>query len=110
MAQEFLRKKGYKIVDTNWRLGNFEIDIIAQKEDCLCFVEVKTRSSAVLCRPEDAVDKKRQQRLLVGARAYIKSHKWQGEARMDVISIVMHAEQPEIIHLEGAFQGEGRYY
>ena len=53
LAVDFLQKKGYTILDRNWRFKKAEVDIIAQKEQILAIVEVKTRSSNYFGNPQD---------------------------------------------------------
>ena len=60
MAVQFLMAKNYQIVAINWRWQKAEVDIIAQINDTLVFVEVKTRSSDTFVKPEEAVHEKKQ--------------------------------------------------
>ena len=73
IALEFIRKKGYNILDTNWRHRKAEIDIIAKSKDVLIFIEVKSRSSDYYGRPETFVTTKKQQliSLVLGAMALV---------------------------------------
>ena len=57
LANDFLRNKGFKILDTNWRFQHKEIDIVAMKDNEIVFVEVKARKNTAFGRPEEAVDK-----------------------------------------------------
>jgi putative endonuclease len=59
LAVEFLQKNKYKIVERNWRFKKAEIDIIAQKNNVLAIVEVKTRSSNYFGNPQDFVNQKK---------------------------------------------------
>ncbi len=110
MAQEYLRKKGYTILATNWKLGDLEVDIIAQQGDTIVFVEVKTRTSDWFQRPEMAVDKRRQRRLCIAANAYLKYHRWQGYGRIDIIAIILNDTRQDINHIENAVSPRGRFY
>ncbi|MBE6562367.1 MAG: YraN family protein [Ruminococcaceae bacterium] len=75
-AQKLLRKKGYRIVDTDVHVGRSELDIVATKDDTLVFFEVKTRTAEEgeipLTRPADAVNKEKATYLIRGANKYIK--------------------------------------
>ena len=62
-AVKFLKKKGYRILETNFKTKFGEIDIIAKKEGCICFVEVKTRSSDNFGEPREAVNFYKQQKI-----------------------------------------------
>lgn len=103
MAAQLLQQKGYTILERNWSIGDLETDIIAQTDETIVFVEVKTRGVNDYKNPEDYVDRQRQIRLTAGAQAYIKHNKLDNPWRFDVISIVMKAGEPEIVHFEDAF-------
>lgn len=104
MAAQFLTDKGFEIVARNHREGRTEIDIIAQKEKLLVFVEVKARSSASHGYPEEAVSAAKAARIVAAAEQYISKTNWQGLIRFDIVSILVHKQQlQEILHLEDAF-------
>jgi len=85
---EFLKKQGYKIVETNYRCSVGEIDIVAKDKDVLCFVEVKTRKSEEYGLPEEAVDGRKQRKLVNVALAYVKEKKvYEQDLRFDVVSV-----------------------
>ena len=88
-AVEFLKRKGYKILERNYRLPNFgEIDIIAKDKDVICFVEVKTRTGTSYGEPYEAVTKNKQFKLSMLALSYLKEKNlMQKRARFDIISI-----------------------
>ena len=60
IAQEYLIKKNYLIVELNWRYKKAEVDIISQLKDTLVFVEVKCRKSDFLSRPEQTINHKKE--------------------------------------------------
>ena len=103
MAIEYLKKKGYQILQHNWKLNNWEIDIIAQKKNEIIFVEVKTRSDNYLMQPEDAVDYRRQRRMTNAANAYINYYRVDLEPRFDIIAIILNDNRKEINNIEDAF-------
>lgn len=103
LAVRMLRKKGYKILERNWKLGDLETDIIAQTGDTLVFAEVKTRTAGGIKTPEQAVDKERQIRLTAGAKAYINFNRLDNPWRFDIIAIEMKLTGPDILHIEDAF-------
>lgn len=88
-AANFLKKKGYKVLERNWRLPKFgEIDIIAKDKGIICFIEVKRRTSSLFGHPYEAVNKKKQFKLSSLALSYLKSKNlMQHRARFDIISI-----------------------
>ena len=75
IAAELLEKKGFKIIQRNWKMGHLEMDIIAGNKTELVFAEVKTRTSTFRGRPEEAVDILKQRRMVAAANAYIKYYR-----------------------------------
>ena len=75
LARDFLKKKGYKIRETNFRCREGEIDIIAQKKGYLVFVEVRTKTSAGFGSPEESVTFAKKEKLIASAFSYLNSHK-----------------------------------
>lgn len=86
-AAKYLVRRFYKIVERNYRKRSAEVDIIAKKGGVLCFVEVKTRSSCAFGTPKEAVDFKKQQKIILGAQNYLAQTNWQGEVRFDVAEV-----------------------
>jgi putative endonuclease len=103
LASAYLRQKGYRIVAQNWRYKKGEIDIIAQLGPCLIFVEVKLRSSVKYGWPEESVHRLKRAKIIQTAEAYLMLNKFEGEIRFDIISILLHKEQPSIRHILDAF-------
>ena len=99
-AAEFLKKKGYKIIEVNYKTHYGEIDIIASKKRCIVFVEVKARESDAFGRPGEAVNYYKQQKIRKVATTYLKfNKKIDASCRFDVIEIL----GDEINHIENAF-------
>jgi putative endonuclease len=92
----------------NWRQKSYEIDIIAQKEECLAIVEVKSARSIEFGPPELRVTKAKQRRLATAAQEYISTLETiPDEVRFDVISITWPLGQgPQIEHYIGAFTAD----
>ena len=103
LAAEFLRKKGYKILEYNWRFGKDEIDIIAKDQDTLVIVEVKSRKASPYSDPLAAVNKAKQSFLIRATEAYIQRTNSQSETRFDVMSIIFTQNHPIIEHIIEAF-------
>jgi putative endonuclease len=103
IATTYLLKKGYKILETNWRAGRNEIDIIARDNDFLVIVEVKSRSNDTFAEPEEAVTRDKQQALIRAANAYIFRKNINYEARFDIISIIHNKNETRVNHLKDAF-------
>ena len=70
-ASDYLTKKGYQIIERNYRCRIGEIDIIAIERDCLCFIEVKYRKNEKTGDPLEAVDKRKQQKIIRTAQYYL---------------------------------------
>lgn len=92
MALLHLRENGYSILETNWRLGRHEADIIACKDGVIAFVEVKTRSSLRFGTPQEAVDYNKQRTYMRLANAYVRMKKRTEEVRFDIIAIEINRE------------------
>ncbi len=103
IATDYLKKKGYKILETNYKNNVGEIDIIAKDENYIVFVEVKARMSQAFGHPFEAIDEEKQQKIHAVASLYlVKNHKYGTNCRFDAISI-LGIENPEITHIIDAF-------
>lgn len=102
-AVAFLEENGFVILDKNWRFRKAEIDIIAQKENRLIAIEVKTRSSLDFGNPQDFVNPKKIKLLVEAFDNYITSKDLDVNARFDIIAIYFDGKQYHIEHLEDAF-------
>lgn len=102
-AARLLAQKGYRIVFRNWRLHGYEIDIVAETDDWVVFVEVKTRTSAAWGNPEDFVGKARMRRMIDGAHHYLLENDVDKPARFDIVGAVWNNGAFEMEHIEDAF-------
>ena len=107
VACEMMRKKGFRIMETNWRFGHLEMDIIAVSRKEIAFVEVKTRTSTFGGkRPEEYVDELKRRRMAASANAYIKMKQIELVPRFDIIGLLINPATHEVLeqtHLEDAF-------
>jgi putative endonuclease len=103
LAVAYLDAKGYTILATNWRSGRNELDIVAQHNDIIVFVEVKARATGFFGEPFHAVLREKQRRTIAAANAYMEKFGVMLEARFDIISIVIAEDRHRIDHLEEAF-------
>lgn len=107
LAADYLRKKRYKVVATNYRCRYGEIDLIVSNRNYLVFVEVKLRKSAKFANAYEFVDLHKQARLRTTAEMYLSQHPTDLQPRFDVISIYApdgtDTVHPEIQHMEDAF-------
>ena len=105
LADEFLRKNGYKIVENNFRNKYGEIDIIAIDGKTLAFVEVKTKTSDKFGPPKMAVGLKKQRQISKTALAYLTQKRLNDHpARFDVVGISMIDNKTEIELIKNAFE------
>ncbi|MFT5694714.1 MAG: putative endonuclease [Myxococcota bacterium] len=107
-AASFLARRGYRIVGRNVRYGGVEIDLIVRRGLLVAFVEVKTRTSLRYGRPECAVDRGKQARIVRAAHAWLSEHRgFVQKVRFDVIACHApgYASQGEwqIEHIVAAF-------
>ena len=102
LAAQYLLKKGYTILERDWKSGHRDIDIIAIDGDVVVFVEVKTRRNRLFIEPEEAVDYMKLRNLRAAINHYVKYKRIDHEIRLDVITVVGTPQQgePDISHIE----------
>ena len=103
LSVEFLQKNGYAILETNWTFQKAEIDIIAQKDNVLVIVEVKTRSSIDFGSPQDFVKPAKIQLLVKAVNEYVISNDLDLDIRFDIIAVYKEGKEFKIEHFEDAF-------
>lgn len=81
---EFLKDNGYEILNRNFTIRGGEIDIVAKKNDCIAFVEVKTRKCDALQTGEQAVDNAKRQHLINAANRFMETLDYDCNGRFDV--------------------------
>ena len=101
MAALHLIKNGYSIIARNFRHKKSEIDIIAQKEKTITFVEVKTRTNSFFQEPELSVTRSKQKQITLGANFYIQENDIDLDIRFDIVAITLFGNK--INHIEDAF-------
>jgi putative endonuclease len=103
-AVNYLKQKGYRILEQNFRAERGEIDIIALDQDTLVFIEVKTKRHDHFGEPETWVDKRKQAQIGKIAQAYLQQQDIVNmDCRFDVIGIVFKNQSNEIRHFQDAF-------
>ena len=123
IAARFLRENGYTVKDRNIHLSHNELDIVAENENYIVFVEVKTRSYANddgtsdYGTPGMAVDRKKRGDTVKASRAYLAKHRTTKQPRIDVIEVYLkqneNTDEPKIIkinHIRNAFGANGKKY
>lgn len=101
LAADYLRRQGYRIVEKNYRCRSGEIDLIARDREYLVFVEVKYRADSACGSPLEAVDLRKQRKLIRAAQFYLLAHGYGTEVncRFDVVAVL----GDEITLLRNAF-------
>ncbi|MDR0385089.1 MAG: YraN family protein [Prevotellaceae bacterium] len=102
-AVAFLQKKGYTVIDTNWRYRHREIDIIAEYSGALHIVEVKTRTSAVGQTIDEIVGIAKQKNMIAAADAYVQQNGISRNVVFDIVYIIQTAGNEYIKLIEDAF-------
>lgn len=111
-AARFLRRRGHKILARSDQFGPGELDLVTLDRETIVFVEVKTRQSAALGHPAEAVDSRKQRQLTRLAVAFLKRHGLLGRpARFDVVAVVWPSDKrlPAIEHFQNAFEAVGKW-
>ena len=104
IARRFLRRHGYRILESNIHQSHKEIDIIATNKEYIVFVEVKTRSvendpSELYERAASAVNKRKQQNLIFAARSYLSQHYTDKQPRMDVLEVYVKKGTKKVVEI-----------
>lgn len=103
-ACDYLKAHKYKILERNYRKPYGEIDIIAQKEDTVSFVEVKTRKNTKYGLPCEAVTKSKQQKLIQTAYAYIEERQTEANYSFDIMEVFhVNGRVTSVHHIPNAF-------
>ena len=104
-AKKFLQTAGLKFLTANFRSERGEIDLIFRDGDCLCFIEVKTRSSEAWTRPADAVDARKKKLLSQTALDYLRLIKNpKVKFRFDIVEVLLRdGAVQEVRHLPNSF-------
>lgn len=88
-AADFLRKKGYEIRQQNFTVAGGEIDLVAEKNGVIVFVEVKTRSSSEFGEGEESITPLKRRRILYAVRRFLARNDFDGEYRLDAIEVAI---------------------
>ncbi len=94
LAAIYLTQNGYSILHQNWRHSRWEVDIIAEKEGILHFVEVKTRRTQKFGHPEENVDRKKIQNLINAAEEYLYQQPQWKRIQFDILAITILKDEP----------------
>ena len=107
-AAWYLERRGYAVLERQWRCRFGELDLVAQSpEGILCFVEVKRRGPGAIGLPREFVGARKRERLRKAAAAYLSVCKWDGPVRFDVAEVYEGREGGlRVFYLENAFQDD----
>lgn len=103
LAEKFLKKTGYKIIEKNFKTKFGEIDIISKDKDTIVFVEVKTRRDSSFGVPQLSVNTRKQKHLALAALTFIKKNSLNSDYRFDIVAIC----GDKIDHIKNAFAPAG---
>lgn len=107
LAARLLEDRGFRILQRNWRRPEGEVDLVAEDDGVLVFVEVRSRTGDEHGHPLETVNKQKQRRLVRAARLYLQESAmhW-NETRFDVVGIIFPKEggTPTLMHIEDAFR------
>ncbi len=106
LAQQFLRRRGYQILETNWSSVFGELDIVAEKDGQLVFVEVKARRSADTATALAGITAAKQERMIKAVYQYLRDSATDEDIqwRIDVIAVAIDGrDSAKIAHVEDAF-------
>jgi putative endonuclease len=104
LAELFLKKKGYKLVQRNYRCRGGEVDLIVLDRRVVVFVEVKTRTDHEFGSPLEAVEPRKQRRMILAAQLFLHEKKLhERDARFDVVGISWPGARPVVEHIQNAF-------
>lgn len=100
LAVEFLKSKGYNILQRNFYTRSGEIDIVALKDDTVVFVEVRSFSKSYFGLPQESINKTKIKKIVKAAQQFLYKYNLTGKnVRFDVVAIF----QDSITHIENAF-------
>lgn len=110
IAESYLKQKGYKIIQKNYRCRFGEIDIIAKDNDTIVFAEVRTRRNDNFGSPQDSITPAKIEKISKTSLYFIQEKKLEGFSyRFDFIAITFSQGKPNIEHIENAFMPSNRY-
>jgi len=105
VAERYLQKKGYTLVERNYRCPAGELDLIVLDRRVVVFVEVKTRTGHGFGSPLEAVEFRKQRKMIQAAQFFLAEKRLQQrDARFDVVGVSWPGRNPVVEHIENAFE------
>lgn len=111
-AEKYLKSHKYKILNRNYNTRFGEIDIVAENKERIAFVEVKTRHQNSLAMPYEAVDLRKQKRIINAAKIYLSKNETEKFCSFDVCEVIIDSSNLKLIsinYIENAFEQESNY-
>lgn len=87
IAADYLERRGFMVVERNFRRADCEIDIIAKREGCVYFVEVKYRAQSGQGSGLDYVTAKKQRQMAYAASVWVREHEWNGDIALSALEV-----------------------
>ena len=104
IAERWLRRRGWRIVQRRFRSGHRDIDLVVERDGTVAFVEVKARKGAEFGGPVQAVNYQKRKQLERSAMVWIDRHGQTAESyRFDVVGVLLDGAEVRICHVENAF-------
>ncbi len=104
IAERWLRRRGWRVVQRRFRSGHRDIDLVVERDGTVAFVEVKARKGAEFGGPVQAVNYRKQKELKRSAMVWIDRHGQEAESyRFDVVGVLLDGAEVRICHVENAF-------
>src|SRR5438105_5104073 len=105
IAERWLRRRGWKVVNRRFRNGHHDIDLVVEQDGTVAFVEVKARRGVEFGGPVAAVNWRKQKELTKSAQVWIDRHGNPEESyRFDVVGVLMKGDRVRVRHVEDAFK------
>ena len=105
VAERWLRRHGWRVLQRRFRNGHRDIDLVAERDGLVAFVEVKARRRKDFGDPVEAVDWRKQRELVRSATVWIDRHGRPNESyRFDVIGVLVEGNSVRVKHIENAFR------
>ena len=103
LALEWLERRGYVLLERNYRVGHKEIDIIMESPGAVHIVEVKALSAPAAVDPAEKVDARKRQLLASAANYYLRSRRVAKEAQFDIVTVVFNGADSTVEYIPNAF-------
>lgn len=105
IAERWLRRTGWRILQRRFRNGRRDIDLVVEREGLIAFVEVKARRGDRFGQPVEAVNWRKQKELTKSAQIWIQRHGRPDESyRFDVLGVLLNGNHVRVRHVEDAFR------